>query len=146
MFYYFVYKGQNSLDDNLCKSDVQVDIYQKLLLIKSNPVVFLLIPWISWFVILNLWWGKYLLLFIHHHLFFERATIFKVYQMLCTIWYSFPFKKIVKNAHGGMSLLVKLQTYINRNNILLRVFFTFLKLYKWYQIVQRISLKIKRKW
>ena len=38
------HKSQNSLDDNLCKSDVEVDIYIKLLLIKSNPVVFLLIP------------------------------------------------------------------------------------------------------
>ena len=41
---YSVHKGQNSGDENLCKSDVQVDIYLKLLLIKSNPVVFLLIP------------------------------------------------------------------------------------------------------
>ena len=41
---YSVRKGQNSVDDNLCKSDVQVDIYLKLLLIKSNPVVFLLAP------------------------------------------------------------------------------------------------------
>ena len=40
---YSVHKGQNSLDDNLCKSDVQVDIYLKLLLIKLNPVIFLLI-------------------------------------------------------------------------------------------------------
>ena len=39
-----VNKGQNSLDDNLCKSDVQVDIYVKLLSIKLNPTVFLLIP------------------------------------------------------------------------------------------------------
>ena len=39
-----MHKCQNSLDDNLCKSDVQVDIYLKLLMIKSNPVVFLLIP------------------------------------------------------------------------------------------------------
>ena len=38
-----VHKGQNSWDDYLCKSDVQVDIKLKLLLIKSNPVVFLLI-------------------------------------------------------------------------------------------------------
>ena len=34
---------QNSRDDNLCESDVQVDIYLKLLLIKSNPIVSLLI-------------------------------------------------------------------------------------------------------
>ena len=40
---YSVHKGQNSRDDNLCKSDAQVDIYLKLLLIKSNPVIFLLI-------------------------------------------------------------------------------------------------------
>ena len=30
-------------ENNLCKSDVQVSIYLKLLLIKSNPAVFLLI-------------------------------------------------------------------------------------------------------
>ena len=41
---YSMHKGQNSLDGNLCKSDMQVDIYLKLLFIKSNPVVFLLIP------------------------------------------------------------------------------------------------------
>ena len=40
---YSVHKGQNSRDDNLCKSDVQVDINLKLPLIKSNPVAFLLI-------------------------------------------------------------------------------------------------------
>ena len=40
---YSVHKGQNSLDENLCKSDAQVDIYLKLLLIKLNPAVFLLI-------------------------------------------------------------------------------------------------------
>ena len=40
---YSVHKGQNSRDDNLCKSGAQMDIYLKLLLIKSNPVIFLLI-------------------------------------------------------------------------------------------------------
>ena len=33
----------NNLDDTLGKSDAQVNIYPKLLLIKPNPVVFLLI-------------------------------------------------------------------------------------------------------
>ena len=47
--------------DHLCKSDTQVDIYLKLL-IKSNPVVFLLK--VSQFVHLNLWCGKYLLVII----------------------------------------------------------------------------------
>ena len=40
---YSVHKVQNSQDDTLCKSDVQVGIHLKLLLIKLNPVVFLLI-------------------------------------------------------------------------------------------------------
>ena len=38
-----MHKGQRSRDDSLCKSDVQVDNYLKLLLIKLNPVVFFLI-------------------------------------------------------------------------------------------------------
>ena len=41
---YCVHKSQNSRDDNLCKSDVQVGIYLKVLLINLNPAVFLLIP------------------------------------------------------------------------------------------------------
>ena len=40
---YSVHKGKNSGYDNLCKSDVQMVIYLKLLLIKLNPAVFLLI-------------------------------------------------------------------------------------------------------
>ena len=43
IFMNFGVKSQNSRDDNLFKSDVQVDIYLKLLLIKLNPAVFLLI-------------------------------------------------------------------------------------------------------
>ena len=46
--------------------------------------------------------------------------------MLCAIWYHFYNLKDVKNTHGGVLLLVKSQG----------VFFTFLKLYKWYQITQ----------
>ena len=40
---YSVHNGQNSQDDNLRKSDVQVGIYLKLLLIKLNPAVFLFV-------------------------------------------------------------------------------------------------------
>ena len=40
---YSLHKRQNSRDDNLCKNDVQVGIYLKLLLIKLNFAVFLLI-------------------------------------------------------------------------------------------------------
>ena len=36
-----------------------------------------------------------------------------------------------KNTHGGVLLLVKLQALI--------LFFTFFKLYKWYQTAQRIT-------
>ena len=41
---YSVHKSQNLLDDNLWKNEAQVNICVKLMLIKSNPVVFLLIP------------------------------------------------------------------------------------------------------
>ena len=46
--------------------------------------------------------------------------------------------KNVKNTDGGMSLLVKLQ-----GNIPPWVFFTFLKLYKWYQIAQCITISMR---
>ena len=43
--------------------------------------------------------------------------------------------KNVTNTHGGVLRLVKLQS-----NTPPWVFFTFLKLYKWYQMVQRIII------
>ena len=70
--------------------------------------------------------GKYLLLFIHHHLFFQSEFIFKVYQMLYTIWCHFSILKNVKNTHGGMSILVKLQAYFIGSNTLPWVFSHFL--------------------
>ena len=65
--------------------------------------------------------------------------------MLCAIWYHLYNLKNVKNIHGGMLLLVELQAYFTKSNNPPCVFFTFLKLYKWYQILQRITLKINRK-
>ena len=56
--------------------------------------------------------------------------------MLYAIWCHLCNFKNVKNNHRGMSLLVKLQAYLNESNTPL--FFTFLKLYKWYQIAQYI--------
>ena len=44
--------------------------------------------------------------------------------MLCAIWYHLHNFKYVKNTHGGVLLLVKLYKF---------------KLYKWYQIAQRIT-------
>ena len=49
--------------------------------------------------------------------------------------------KNVKNTHGGVLLLVKLQTKINTPPW---VFLTFFKLYKWYQIAQRITLYVTK--
>ena len=65
--------------------------------------------------------------------------------MLCAIWYHLYNSKNVKNTHGDMSLLVKWQTYFTKSKTPPWVFFTFLKLYKWYQIEQHIALKISRK-
>ena len=51
--------------------------------------------------------------------------------MLCAIWYHLHNLKNVKNAHGGVLLLV--------SNTPPWVFFTLFKLYKWYQIAQRTT-------
>ena len=64
------------------------------------------------------------------------------YVVCCTIWYQFYKLKNVKNTHGGVLLLVKLQASVcnfSKSNTPPWVFLTFLKLYKWYQIVQRIT-------
>ena len=59
--------------------------------------------------------------------------------MRCAIWYYLHNLKNVRNAHGGVLILVKLQAEacnFTKINTLSWVFFTFFKLYKWYQIVQ----------
>ena len=48
----------------------------------------------------------------------------KVYQ-LCAIWYHLYNSKNVKNTRGGMSLSVKLQTYIAKSNTTQWVFLIF---------------------
>ena len=53
-----------------------------------------------------------------------------IYVMRCAIWHHLYNFKSVKNTHGGVLILVKLQV---------QVFFTFFKLYKRYQIVQRTT-------
>ena len=52
--------------------------------------------------------------------------------MRCAIWYHLYNLKNVENNYGGVLLLVK-------------VFFTFFKLYKWYQIAQRITCDESKK-
>ena len=60
--------------------------------------------------------------------------------MLCAILHYLYNLKNVKNPWRNVTF-VKLQAYFTKINTLLSVFFTFLKLQKWYQIVQRITLK-----
>ena len=45
----------------------------------------------------------------------------------------------MKNVHGGVLLLVKLQALATKSNTLPWVFFTFFKLHKWYKIAQNIT-------
>ena len=62
--------------------------------------------------------------------------------MLCTIWYHLYHLKNVKNTHGGALLLKKLQAEacnFTKSNARPCLFFTFLKLHKWYQIAHRIT-------
>ena len=58
------------------------------------------------------------------------------------IWYTLHNLKNVKNTHGGVILLVKLQAEASnfaKSNTPPSVFFTFFKLCKWYQIAQSIT-------
>ena len=77
-----------------------------------------------------------------------------LYVMLCAICYHFFNLKNVKNTHGGLLLLVRLQALVcnfSKSNTPPWVFFKFFKLYKWYQIAQSIiyiflrKLRIKKK-
>ena len=60
------------------------------------------------------------------------------YVVRCAIWYHLCNLENVKNTHGGVLILVKFA----KINTPPWVFFTFLKLYKWYQIVQRTTYEI----
>ena len=62
--------------------------------------------------------------------------------MRCAIWYHLCNIKNVKNTNGGVLILVTLQVKacnFTKIDTPPRVFFTFFKLYKWYQIAQRIT-------
>ena len=62
--------------------------------------------------------------------------------MRCAIWYHLYNLRNVKNTHGGVLISVKLQAEtcnFTKINTPPWVLFTFLKLYKWYQIAQRIT-------
>ena len=71
-----------------------------------------------------------------------KTTFKNSVVMFCTIWYHWYNLKNVKNTHGGMLLLVKLQASarnFTKSNTPPWVFFMFLKLYKCYQITQNIT-------
>ena len=62
--------------------------------------------------------------------------------MLSGIWYHFYNLKNVENSNGRVLLLVKSHVSVynfTKTEIPPWVFFTFFKLYKWYQITQRVS-------
>ena len=64
------------------------------------------------------------------------------YVVLCTIWYHLHNFKNVKNTHGGVFNLVKLQAStcnFTKISTLPWLIFPFFKLYKWCQIAQRIT-------
>ena len=62
------------------------------------------------------------------------------YETFCAIWYHLYNSKIVKNTHGRVLLLVTLQVFnFTKSNTPPWVFFMIFKLYKWYQIAQRIT-------
>ena len=68
------------------------------------------------------------------------------YVMRCAILYHLYNLRNVKNTHGRMLLLVKLQAEacsFTKSNTPLWVFLTFLKLHKWYKIAQRIHYRLK---
>ena len=65
--------------------------------------------------------------------------------MRCAIWYYLYNFKNVKNTHGGVLILVKLQAEacnFTKINTPPWVSFTFFKSYKWFQIAQRITYSV----
>ena len=71
-------------------------------------------------------------------------SLFSSNGWFCAIWYQLNNLKNVKNNYGAVLLLVKLQApthNFTKSNIPSWVFSSFLNLYKWYQIVQRIVYK-----
>ena len=64
------------------------------------------------------------------------------YVVRCVIWYHLYNFRNVKNTHGGVLLLAKLQVQacnFTKSNTPPWVFFMFFKLYKWHQIAQSIA-------
>ena len=74
---------------------------------------------------------------LDHHEMYIIVFLNHKYVLRCAIWYhSYNFKN-VKNTHGGVLLLQQLN--FTKSNTPPWVFYTFLKLHKWYQITQSIT-------
>ena len=74
--------------------------------------------------------------------FWNLNSILNIFQKTCAIWYHLYNIKNVKNTHGGVLLYVKLKAeacIFTKINTSPWVFFTYFKLYKWYQIAQSIT-------
>ena len=70
---------------------------------------------------------------------FSFDDIIGTIVMLCAIWYHLYNLEKAKSTHGGVLLLEKFQVCnFDKSSTPPWVFFTFFKLYKWYQIAQRI--------
>ena len=71
-------------------------------------------------------------LFFDSHILITNSDV-----MFCVMQYHlYNLKKNVKNTHEGVLLLVKIKAFSTPT----WVFFTFLKFYKWYQIMQNITI------
>ena len=70
---------------------------------------------------------------VHSRLAEFCRVLSNTYVMLCAIRYHLHHFKNLKNTHGGVLLLVNLQAKASMS------FFTFFRLYKWYQIAQSVS-------
>ena len=65
--------------------------------------------------------------------------------MLRSIWYHLYNLKDMKNTHGGVLLLVKMQALacnFTKSNTPPWMFFAFFKLYNWYEIAESITYNI----
>ena len=82
-------------------------------------------------------------LFVHmkFHILAKTDNFFLAFLhvMRCAIWYHLYNLKNVKNIHGGVLILVKLQASACSLTLLHGFFFTFFILCKWYQIAQHIT-------
>ena len=90
------------------------------------------------------------LLFCRHQEIFQKKLIdgiiglltWLIIAVLCAIWYHVHNLRNVKNPHGGVLLIVKLQASacnFIKSNTPPWVFFTVFKLYEWYQIAKRTT-------